>query len=98
MPVKVATRMVLDIIQLSQVSFVIGIAMCVWREGGAGAVRVGVVCVCACCARVCGTAWDAEKHSVRRFSTPPCVHSKRLRVFLRKFEELEKRGTFHEHL
>ena len=43
-----------------------------------GGVWCGVVL---CCSVWCGAAWHAENTSVCRFKTPPCVRSRRLRVY-----------------
>ena len=59
---------------------------------GAG---VGVQCVVrgvrgVCC--VCGAAWHAENHPLCRFKTPPCVGSKRIRVYRQNARMLNTRA------
>ena len=41
----------------------------------------GVLWCVVCVLSVCGAAWHAEKPSVCRFKTSPCVRSKRFRVY-----------------
>ena len=62
-----------------KVRFAFGVVVycAVWSCVGVGA-GVGVQCVFVC---VCGAAWHVEKKAVLRFSTPPCVYSKHLRVY-----------------
>ena len=43
-----------------------------------GGVWCGVVL---CCFMWCGAAWHVENPTVRRFKTPPCARSRRLRVY-----------------
>ena len=53
---------------------VVVVVVCVWGRGGE---REEVLW----CVVVCGTAWHAEKTSVCRFETSPCVPAPRAHVF-----------------
>ena len=54
----------------------------------------GVARVCNACFSVCGAAWQAGTPPVLRFSTPPCVHSNRLRMYRQNAIMLNTCGRF----
>ena len=58
--------------------------------GMCGGVRFVVWCVLS----VCGAAWQAEKPSVCRFKTSPCVGSKRFRVYKQNARMCSTCGRF----